>query len=133
MMAGSPKEKLDAKEETAETDDRELYLRDGRKVVVTDAGAEQLVEIRGESGMLELRIRLTEDGPVLQMESVRMQLKAAESVEIHSKRVELVGTEQVAVTGKDVDIEAEDDLELEAHKDVVVKSGVANDGKIYLN
>ena len=131
-MAGSPKEKLDA-EETVESENRELYLRDGRKLVVSDAGADQLVEIRSESGMLELRIRLTEEGPVLQMESVRMQLKAAESVEIHSKRVELVGTEQVAVAGKAVDIEAEEDLELEAHKDVHVKSGVANDGKIFLN
>ena len=132
-MAGSPKEKLDAKEETAETSDRELYLRDGKRLVVSDAGSDQLVEIRSESGMLELRIRLTEEGPVLQMESVRMQLKAAESVEIHSKRVDVVGTEQIAVTGKDVDIKAEEDLDLEAQKDVHVKSGVTNDGKIYLN
>src|SRR5688572_25569468 len=93
-MSGPPKQKLGTVEEEEETttDSREVFLRDGRKVVVTD-GAEQLVEIRSESGMLELRIRLTEEGPVLQMETVRMQLKASEAVEIASPRVEIKGGE----------------------------------------
>lgn len=136
-MSGSPKEKLataaateagteGAHEDTR--DERELYLRDGRKLVVADHGADQLVEIRSESGLLELRIRLTEDGPVLQMESVRMQLKAAEAVEIHSKRVEVVGSEQVAVAGKDVEIRAEEDVDVEAKNDVRVVGAM-----IYLN
>jgi len=70
--------------------------------------------------MLELRIKLTEEGPVLQMESVRMQLKATESLEIAAKRVDIVGTEQVAVAGKDVAIEAEEDVDVEAKNDVRV-------------
>ena|SRR5687767_12371907 len=131
-MSGSPKEKL--KQETPETtteDTRELYLRDGRKVVVSETGADQLVEIRSESGMLELRIKLTEEGPVLQMEAVRMQLKATESVEIESKRVAITATEQVAVNAENVSVDAD--------KDVRVRSGVENDaepgthGNIYLN
>ena len=70
-MAGSSKEKLQTlgEEETSSESGREVYLRDGRKLVVSDAGTDQLVEIRSQSGMLEVRIRLTEQGPVLQMES----------------------------------------------------------------
>ena len=125
-MSRSPKEKLEPEEAT--TDERELYLRDGRKLVVSESGNDQLVEIRSESGMLELRIKLTEEGPVLQMESVRMQLKAEEAVEIHSKRVEVVGTEQVKVAGNDVAITAEEDVDVEAKNDVRVRGKM-----IYLN
>jgi len=111
-MSGSPKEKLQTlAEEEASTEAREVYLRDGRKLVVSDAGTDQLVEIRSESGMVEVRIRLTEQGPVLQMEAVRLTLKAEESVEIESKRIELKATEQVKVQSEDgVEIEGEGDV-----------------------
>ena len=88
-MAGSPKQKLEhEQEETAETE--EVRLRDGRKLVVSDG---QLVEIRNESGLVEIRIQLTEQGPVLQVEAARMQLKASESVQIESKKIELKSEE----------------------------------------
>lgn len=119
-MSG-PKQKLDVEESTEEaTDTREVYLRDGRKLVVSDAGTDQLVEIRAESGMVELRIRLTEEGPVLQMEAVRMQLKAAESVEIESPRVEIKGTEQLTLEGGAVKLEAEQDVKVDAEGEVRV-------------
>jgi len=95
-MSGSPKEKLHQQTGAEETtDEREVYLRDGRKLVVSDQGADQLVEIRNESGMLEVRIRLTEEGPVLQMESARLSLKATEAVQIESKRVEIKAAEKL--------------------------------------
>jgi hypothetical protein len=113
-MAGSPKEKLlvhDEQEETVEH--REVFLRDGRTLVVSDEGNDQLVEIRNESGMLEVRIKLTAEGPVLQMESVRLQLKASE---------------QLALEGKAIEVHADEDLELEADGEVRVVGKM-----IYLN
>ena len=96
-MSGSPKEKLGVVTGTEEaSDERELYLRDGRKVVVRD----QLVEIRNEAGMVEVRIQMTETGPVLQVEAARMQLKASESVSIESKKVEIKTEEDVEVEAK---------------------------------
>jgi len=91
-MSGSPKQKLDNEhEETAES--REVYLKDGRKLVVSEQGTDQLVEIRNESGMVEIRIQLTEQGPVVQVEAARMKLSAAESVQIESKKIELKSEE----------------------------------------
>ena len=93
-MSGSPKEKLQQQtleETTEQTDDREVYLRDGRKLVLSEQGADQLVEIRNESGMLEVRIRLTEEGPVLQMESARLELKGGE-VEVTGEKNEENGS-----------------------------------------
>jgi uncharacterized protein (DUF2345 family) len=115
-MSGSPKEKLQTvTEEVATEESREVYLRDGRKLVVTDAGTDQLVEVRSQSGLVELRIRLTEQGPVLQMESVRLQLKADEKIEIESKRVEIKATEQLALDGGKVTVDAkEEGVEIDA-------------------
>jgi phage gp45-like len=97
-MSGSPKEKLHTHGGVEEvSDEREVYLRNGRKLVVGEQGGDQLVEIRNESGMLEVRIRLTEQGPVLQMESARLSLKASEAVEIESKQVAIKASENVDV------------------------------------
>jgi len=116
-MARSAKEKTETDEVS---DEREVYLRDGRKLVVTDEGRDQLVEIRNESGMLELRIKLTDAGPILQMESVRLQLKASEAVEIESPRVEITASEELALAGGEVRIEGEQDVKVDAKGEVRV-------------
>lgn len=107
----SAKSEEDLEELTEETSDRrEIYLREGRTLSVEHSGTDELVEIRSSSGQVEVRIRLTEEGPVLQMESARLQLKASEAVEIESKRVEIRATETVQLQSKDeikVDAEGE--------------------------
>lgn len=98
-MSGSRKETVETESEALpEAEEREVYLRGGRKLVVSEAGTEQLVEIRSASGMVELRVRLTEQGPVLQMEAVRLELKASEAVEIESPRVAITTEQDVDVT-----------------------------------
>lgn len=109
-MSAKSEEELD--ELTEETSDRrEIYLREGRTLSVEQSGTDELVEIRSSSGQVELRIKLTEEGPVLQMESARLQLKASEAVEIESKRVEIRATETVQIASKDeVQVDAEGDV-----------------------
>ncbi len=115
-MAGSPKHKLE--EETEESgEQREIYLADGRKVLVSD----RLVEIRSESGLVEVRIQLTEQGPVLQMEAARLQLKASEAVEIESPKVAIRGSEQLELSGGKIEVEGEESVEVESTGDVRVR------------
>lgn len=124
-MSGSPKEKLRTEEGEEEVkDEREVYLRDGRTLKVSDEGADQLVEIRNESGMVELRIKLTEQGPVLQMEAVKLQLKASEAVEIDAKRVAINGSEALELHGGEVKLEADEEVKVDAVGDVRVKGKI---------
>lgn len=97
-MSGPPRENLQTHSGEEKEDEQEVYLRNGRKLVVKEQSGEQLVEIRSESGMVEVRIRLTEEGPVLQMESARLSLRASEVVEIESKRIEIKSTEEMTLT-----------------------------------
>ena len=126
-MSRSPKEKLETETEEV-SDEREVYLRDGRKLVIGEQHGEQMVEIRSESGMLELRIKLTEEGPVLQMESARLSLKATEAVEIESQRVAIKATQQLELKGAEVQVTSEEDMKVEAEGEVRVVGK-----KIFLN
>jgi hypothetical protein len=119
-MSGSPKEKLQTQGAEEVHDEREIYLREGRKLVVGEQGGHQLVEIRNESGMLEVRILLTAEGPVLQMEAARLSLKATESVEIESQRVAIRGTERVELAAGQLRVDAEHDIKVESREEVVV-------------
>jgi len=115
-------EELELDEATEESSDRrEIYLREGRTLSVEQTGGDELVEIRSSSGQVELRIKLTEEGPVLQMESVRLQLKASESVEIESKRIEVRATEALT-------LESDNEIKVDAEGEVRV-----NGKMIYLN
>ena len=130
-MSGSRKEKVTLQTPTheEESESRDVYLREGRTLSVKEQGGQDILEIRSGSGQVELRIRLTEDGPVLQMESARLQLKATEAVEIEGKRVEIKATEQatIASEGK-LDITSESDMKVEAEGEVRV-----NGKMIFLN
>jgi hypothetical protein len=111
-MSGSRKEKVTVQTPLAtEEDAREVYLRDGRTLTVAASGTDEIVEVRSSSGQVELRIKLTEEGPVLQLEAVRLQLKASEAVEIESKRVDIKTTESTSITSEgEVDVEAKGDV-----------------------
>jgi phage gp45-like len=62
---------------------RRVDLQHGRTLTVTPgADAEDLVEIHAADGTLELRLKLTEDGVVLQLEAARIGLKAEQSIDL---------------------------------------------------
>jgi len=62
-----------------------LNLRHGRTVTVEPAGRDEVLEVRSASGVVELRVKLTDDGVVLQLEGARISLKATESVDVECK------------------------------------------------
>jgi hypothetical protein len=83
-------------------------LQHGRVLTVQPAGDGELVEIRSVSGALELRIQLTEDGPVLQLEGARISLKAAESVDVECKTFHVSADADVRIEAKgDVYVQGE--------------------------
>lgn len=91
----------------APAEERTVHLAGGRSLAVSD----EAVELRSPSGQLELRIKLTAEGPVLQVEGARVELRAAESVAVDCKRFEVRAAEGVTLrTEGTVDVEAKDDV-----------------------
>jgi hypothetical protein len=75
-------------------------LRNGRTLTLAAVGPDQLVEIHGAGGQLELRIRLTEEGPVLEMDSIKLVLRAAEAVQVDTKDFNLNASGGISIDGK---------------------------------
>jgi hypothetical protein len=96
-----------------------LELRRGRTLTIDSVGEDGLLEIRGPSGTIELRIRMTEEGPVLEMETLRISLRAAESIDIEAKEfnvtaersMELKSQGEMTLSGKaDVRVDADGEV-----------------------
>ena len=105
----------------APLEDCDRTLQHGRRLSLAVAGDEDLIEIRGRGGAVELRIRLTPDGPVLQLESVCLSLKAAQAVELECASFKVHAKEALELCSEgSLRIHAKEDLELDAAGDVCV-------------
>jgi hypothetical protein len=76
-----------------------MELRHGRHVAVVADDEAEALEIRDASGTLELRIRLTEDGVVLQLEGARISLKAEHSIDLESRSINLSADADLRIRG----------------------------------
>jgi hypothetical protein len=101
---------------------RRFTLSGGRTLsVAPGAASDELVEFRSAAGLLELRVRLTPDGPVLQLEGVKVQLKAADAVSVDCKRFEVHASDGVAVkTEGTLELHSEQEARLSSPEDVRV-------------
>ena len=105
--------------------DRELYLDEGRKLTVGRDGNEQVLEVRAASGQLELRVRLTEEGPVLQMEAVKVAITGEEQVAIKCKTFSVeASSDTVIQTGGELKIKSEGEIEVESPQDVRIRGKI---------
>lgn len=122
---------LDAAEEREEerADERSTYLQHGRTLAVSSAGMSEIIEIRSSSGQVELRINMTEDGPVLQLDGVKLSVKAAESIQMQCKTFAVEASESVEIASRgETKVTSEGDVSIESTKDVRVRGD-----KIWLN
>jgi hypothetical protein len=100
---------------------QELTLQHGRHLALVSNQGDDLVEIRAPGGSVELRIRLTAEGPVLQMESLRLSMKAAQDVEIACANFSVRSREAMTLqTGGALRIQGETDLHVDARGEVHV-------------
>lgn len=113
---------------TLQNENGEIKLPSGRSVSVKINGEEEL-EIFSPDGKLELKIRFTEDGPSLSLESTRLDLKASENISLQAKNIEIKGKESTS-------LESEGELKIDSEKQMDIRSteNVKVVGKlIYLN
>ena len=104
-------------------------LRDGRTLAVTDGDEGELVEVRGGDGGIQLRILLTDKGPVLQMDAVRLELKADGAVELDAKSFTVKTEDGVQLeAGGGIGFESGGDVRVDAAGDVRIVGSM-----IYLN
>lgn len=123
-------ESSDGYEIDGAVDERQMYLKHGRKLAVASDGVQEVIEIRASSGALELRIKMTEEGPLLMLEGVKLAVKAEESIEMECKRFSVNASESVELASQqELKVSSEGELNIRSEAaDVRVKGE-----KIFLN
>ena len=117
-------------EQTDETsDERTVYLERGRTLTIASQGSGETIEIRSSSGQAELRIRMTEEGPVLQLDGVKLEITAEESVAVRCQEFTVDAEKSVNITSRaGVRVVSAEEVNIESEADVRVKGE-----KIWLN
>jgi hypothetical protein len=119
-----------AQQQTEEQhDEKKLFLDQGRSVAINRDGAHQVVEFRDASGTLELRVKLTEEGPVLVMEGMKVQVNATESFSVKTKdfHVEAEGETVIATKGE-LKIHSDGEMSIDSPEDLRIRGKI-----IYIN
>jgi hypothetical protein len=122
------KNEVPTSSETLQNENEEIKLPSGRSISVKINGEEEL-EIFSPDGKLELKVRLTKDGPTLSLEGVSLDLKASENISLQAKNVEIKGKESASLEsdGK-LKIDSEDQMDIRSTENVKVVGKL-----IYLN
>ncbi len=130
MLDKTEMQKLDsADQQEPRLESRVIPLESGRKVIVRSEGNEEFVEVASPEGQLELKVRLTEEGPVISLESVRLEMKAEESISLKSRKVQVHAENEVSlVSDGTLNIGSEKDMDIRSPEDVWVTGKM-----IYLN
>jgi hypothetical protein len=111
--------------ETESAEEKRVYLDQGRSLAVSREGAHQVVDIRAASGQLELRVKLTEEGPVLVLEGVKVQVHAAESFDIKCREFNIEATESTVIASKgELKIKADGELDIDSPEDIHIRGKV---------
>jgi len=99
---------------------QERLLPSGRSVVLRVGESREELEIRTPQGDMEVRITLSEDGPVVQLRGARLELEAADSLAVRCRQLELTTTEgthlrssgDIQITGRQMRVITEGDIHM---------------------
>ncbi len=103
----------------SQTEFQEIQFDSGRSVTAESAGNEDILEIREADGRMTVKIRLTEDGPVLSVEGARLELKSTESISMQARQVKIAGDEETIVKSDgSLRMSSSDNMEIDSKEDL---------------
>jgi phage gp45-like len=91
----------------------EQLLPSGRSVIVKTADGREELEIRSPQGEMEVRIVLTETGPVVQLRGARLELESPEMIALNCRRLEVNAVEDVRIAGRELRVRTEADIHMD--------------------
>lgn len=90
-------------------------LPSGRTVLIQTDAKGEMIEVRSVDGVTELRIVLTEQGPVLSLRGVRLQIDSSDTVAVRCRHFEVQASESVRLNAAgSVGIHSQADIQLKS-------------------
>src|SRR5262245_20165863 len=91
---------------------RRRDLPSGRSVVLKVTGAGEELEVRSPAGEVEVRIQLTDAGPIVSLRGGRLELESPDTVAVQCRRFEVQSEEEVLLTGQELRVRTKGDIHL---------------------
>jgi hypothetical protein len=89
-------------------------LRHGYAVSVEDGGSNDVLALRSEDGRIVLRIALTPQGPLLEVQSPSLTLSTSGTLRVDCERFEVNARQEVAIRGgQEVSVQSDQALRLD--------------------
>ena len=108
---------------------RQMQLDSGWQVLVHSDEKEELLEIVEPEGVVVMKVRLTDAGPVITVRGAHLELKSIETLTLEAKKVEIKAQEEAVVESKgSLQIASSEKLDVRSEDDVRVVGKM-----IYLN
>jgi hypothetical protein len=102
-------------------------LPSGRSVVIRQSGAQDEIEVRSPAGEVEVRIVLTDSGPVVSLRAARLELESMDEVSLRCRRLSLQASETAELqSGGSVQVEALGEVRLQASEEMHLNGKIIN-------
>lgn len=99
-----------------------LFLESGREIQVSHGGNEDILEVIEPTGKVSLKVRLTENGPIMLLEGVKLEIKGSNSVSIESKEIAIKAENKATLESNGtLDIQSEDEMNVKSTDEVKVR------------
>ena len=89
-----------------------VVLPSGTTLTVRVGPDGEEILLRSARGKMELRLRLTDDGPVLSLHGVRLEIEATESVAVNCRDFEVNARDNVRLTAGDLTVQSDAEIHM---------------------
>jgi len=107
--------------------DSRSLLPSGRTLVVKARDHEEEIEVRSSGGEVEVRIVLTEQGPILRLRGARLEIDSSDTVAVNCRRFEVNASQGVQLsTAGDVAVRSDAEIRLKSGRETFIDGDYVN-------
>ncbi len=92
-----------------------MQLDSGRQILVHSSEKEELIEIAAPEGEIIMKVRMTDDGPVISVRGAHLELKSTETIALKAKQIKIQAEEDAVV-------KSNGSLEIDSSKKMAIHS-----------
>jgi hypothetical protein len=107
--------------ETALSRQNEQTLPSGATLTVRSDALGDEIQLRSANGAMELRIRMTDEGPILSLRGVKLEIEATDSIAVSCREFAVNTAEAVRLnSGGDFEVRSAQDIRLKSAADTTL-------------
>ena len=98
-----------------------MQLDSGRQILVHSGEKEELIEIAAPGGEIILKVRMTDDGPVISVRGAHLELKSTETIALKAKQIKIQAEEKAVVESKgSLEIDSSKKMAIHSNDDICI-------------